>query len=189
MRNIYQENKGINPLKLDQPAESPPPKWLPFAMAASWFGGLFLLFWMYSLTDISLTETLKWFAFFALILTLIPYKMTVRLLPIEFHFMVVINIMGLGPVLTSLFLVINFIFASSPVEHNHPIKHFHAGKEGFNGSDLVLVLKDNALANQKKFRSFDYGQYVDEVLDSKVYKCTIKSGLFGYDVLVDPNFE
>lgn len=189
MRNIHQKDKGLDPLELDLPVDSTAPKWIPFSMAVSWFGGLMLLFWMYNITDITLTETLKWFALFALIFTLIPYKWTVKLLPVEFHFMVVINIMGFGPIFTSLFLILNLVFASNPITQNHPIRHFHSGKEGFNVNDLVLELEGDALSNQKKFRSFEYGQYVDEVMDSENYVCTIASGFFGYDVLVDFGFE
>jgi hypothetical protein len=189
MRNISPNKNTIRPLKMDAMGDPDSPRWLPMVMAASWFIGMISLFLVSSKTDISLVETLKWFTFFALLFTLVPYKWTVKLLPIEFHFMVIINIMGLGPVLTSLFLMLNLAFATNPVTKTSHIDYYHSGKEAFNGGDLVLELENDALQTQKSFRSFEYGQYIDEIVDHKNYTYTIEKGLFGYDVLVDFKFE
>ena len=189
MRNISPNKGTFNPLKMDNTSEPDAPKWLPMAMASSWFIGLILLFWLSSKTDISFTDTLKWFAFFALLFTLIPYKWMVKLLPVEYHFMVIINVMALGPIFTSLFLFLNLAFASNPVTVTSHIDYYHSGNEQFNGNDLILELENDALKEQKTFRSFEYGQYINDVVDNKNYTYTIEKGLFGYDVLVDFKFE
>lgn len=174
---------------MDSLSETEAPRWLPMVMASSWFIGIILLFFLSSKTDISLIETLKWLVFFALIFTLIPYKWTVKLLPVEFHFMVAINIIALGPILTSMFLVLNFSFSSNPITRTSHIDYYHSGKESFNNNDVVLELEHDALQDQKSFRSFEYGHYIEEIMDHENYTYTIEEGLFGYDVLVDFEFE
>jgi hypothetical protein len=189
MRNISPNKSPFNSLELDKIEVVDPPKWIVPTLATSWFLGLIILFWMYAITDILLIEIVKWFTLFSLLFTLIPYKWTVKILPVEFHFMIVLNVVGLGPLFTGLFMFINFLFAANPVSEIKNIISYHHGKEAFNTNDIVLELEDEALENQMKFRSFPYPDYIVEVKQSSKYQYTVKDGLFGYEVLTDYGFK
>lgn len=189
MLNISENTEEFNPLKLDFASNPDPPNWIVKVMVASWFLGLISLFIVYEYTDISFFETVQWFVIFALAFTLIPYKWTVKILPVEFHFMVVINIVGIGPLLTSLFLIVNLAFSSNPVTETKKILDYHHGKEGFAQNDVIIVLEDKTLQNHQKFRSYASGQYANEVFHSSYFTYTVSDGLFGYKVLNEFEFE
>lgn len=187
MLNVAQKNKFYNSLELDFMPNPEPPKWLSMALASSWFIGLLLLFWVYSDTNISFTEILKWFAFFSLIFTLIPYKWMVKVLPIDYTFMIVVNVMGLGPIFTSIFLIVNMIFSTGAVTESHKIEHYYNG-DGFNKNQTIIRLEDSALNEMEKFRSFDPA-YRGLIKESEIFTITISKGLFGYEVMDDYKFE
>jgi hypothetical protein len=187
MLNVAEKNKFHHSLELDSIPNPEPPKWLAMVLASSWFIGLLLLFWIYSNTNISFTEILKWFAFFSLIFTLIPYKWMVKILPIDYTFMIVVNVMGLGPSFTSIFLILNMIFSTGAVTESYKIEHYYYG-EGFSKNETIIRLENHALEDMEKFRSFDPA-YRPKIQESETFTITISNGLFGYQVLEDYKFE
>lgn len=189
MRTISSYKNKLEPIKFGQVANQAPPDWIVKLLAFSWFLGMGLLFWMYGITNIELTQTFKWFAFFALVFTLIPYKYMVKLIAVDHYFMLAINVVGFGPLFTSLFLILNFTFANNSVTERVEITHFHLGKETFNQNDVVIHLENEALDSIKKFRSFSAEVYYPEILESDYYQYTLKQGLFGYEVLSEFDFE
>ena len=189
MRTISSYKNKLEPINFGQVANPDPPDWIVKLLAFSWFFGLGLLFWMYGKTNIELTQTFKWFAFFALVFTLIPYKVMVRFIAVDYYFMLAINLVGFGPLFTSIFLILNFAFANHTVTERVEITHFHLGKETFNQNDVVIHLENDALVNIKKFRSFSAEVYYPEIKESDYFKYTLKQGLFGYEVLSEFDFE
>jgi len=189
MRNISSHLNKFKPLSLDQVSPQNAPDWMVKLLALTWFIGMGFLFWIYSITDIELSQTAKWFAFFALVFTLVPYRIMYQMIPVDYYFMLVINTIGFGPFFTSLFLMLNLIFANHTVTERVRISHFHLGKDAFNQKDVVIHLENKALSNTIKFRSFSSEVYYSDINESNYFNYTIKQGLFGYDVMSDFNFE
>lgn len=173
-------------LQLDKFSEDRIPKWVIPSIAGSWFVGLIALFWVYAYTDITLLETLKYQLFFSVFFTLIPYKLMVKLIPVDHIIMLLINVLGLGPLLTSSFLLLNFFMATNPTTYTATISSVKYGK-GFNAANTVIKLQDNELDKTPKFRTFDSANRM-EIIDSEYYQYTISQGLFGFDVLLDHEF-
>lgn len=153
-------------------------------MALGWFAGIFLLYWMYQYTDITFTDTVKWFVFFSVILTVIPYKWILKYLTIEYSQLIALNIIGFGPMFTGLFLTLNMALADKPTVTTYAIKTTGVSSQPFENHFVMVILKDNALQKQTRFRRFDQ-VYLQDFLRSDSITYTISNGLFGYDVLVD----
>ena len=166
----------------------PSHSWLIPVLAATWFIGLIVMYVMYQKTDISFTQTLKLFALFAVGFTLIPYKWILKVVQIEYSLVLGINIIGIGPLFTSLFLVLNFIFASSMVSNTYEISGCERSINPLENRYVVVVLTDDSYKNQSKLRRFDYVYKLD-ISDSDSITLTIGKGLFGYDVRVDYEFH
>jgi len=162
------------------------PHWLNFGfiLATSWFLGIFILFRMYQFTDISFTETLKWFAFFAVVVTLIPYKWVLKVVTIEYTQLLGLNIIGFGPFFTGIFLLFNMVFASNPTTNTFAITDSAPSQILFENHYIVVELEGDALKDKPKFRRFDQA-YLQDIRDSDSIIYTISSGVFGYDVLED----
>jgi hypothetical protein len=159
-----------------------PSKFRAPILALSWFSGLILLYWMYQNTTISFLETVKWYVFFSVVFTLIPLKWIRKFAPLDFSHFLAINIIGMGPVCSGLFLTLNMVFASSPTTENHEIINFSRSKEPFENNYVVITLDHNALENQPKFRRFEYSSTLEELMKVDSISYTIQQGLFGYEV-------
>lgn len=186
--NISKFASTIIPNKLGVRNNYAPSNNLLRLLAFTWFASIFALFWLYSITHITLGETLKIFLFFSVVLTLIPYQWISKFLPIDFSFMVALNFIGIGPLLTVLFLLLNLIFATNPQSHTDRITHYHRGETGFTTNDVVIQLKDKHLEEPIKFRSFDYYNTIEILETHPYFQYTIKQGAFGYDVILNTQF-
>ena len=162
------------------------PAWLnfPFILASAWFVGLFMLYWMYQITDISFTETVKWLLVFAVAFTLVPYKYVLKIVTIEYSHLLALNVIGFGPFFTGLFLVLNMLFASPPTVKTYVIERSGRSVVPFENHFILVELENGALEAQRKFRLFDEA-YSQDIRDAGFIKYTISPGLFGYDVLED----
>ena len=179
--NNTHKNLSVNNFQSKQSLKSIAP-----LMAASWFIGLSILFWMYSCTDIGFFELLKYFIFFSVIFTLLPYKWLVKIIPVDYYFMIIFHFLSVGPILTGVFLLLNFSITSHPVTKTKAIKSVEYG-QGFNVSSTVIELNPSQNPIPTRFRSFDSAKRI-EILDADSFKFTIEKGLFGFDVLTSYHF-
>lgn len=113
----------------------------------------------------------------------------VRIIAVDYYFMLAINLVGFGPLFTSLFLILNFAFATHSITEKVEINRSHLGKQKFNQNDVVIHLENGALNDIKKFRSFSAEVYYPQIKESAYFKYTLKQGLFGYEVLSEFGFE
>lgn len=162
------------------------PQWVTLFMASSWFIGLIVLFWVYQFTQITFLDTLKYLIFFSVFFTLLPYKWMVKIIPVDYLFMLLINLIGFGPLFTSIFLSLNFFITDPKSTQVSKIRNVDYG-EGWNANQTVIELEQNALENCPKFRTFD-SAYRMEILNSDSYHYTTAKGLFGFEVLTDYHF-
>ncbi|MGB0390057.1 MAG: hypothetical protein ACPGRC_01145 [Salibacteraceae bacterium] len=173
-------------LRYDQFQKEDIPNWVTVFMASSFFIGLIILFWVYSYTDISIFDTIKFFVFFSVFFTLIPYKWMVKIIPVDYFFMLFINIIGLGPIFTGLFLLVNLLCTGPMLTTTSEIITVDYG-EGFNANNVVITLSNKDLSEIQKFRTFDPTKKI-EIIDSKYYNYTTADGIFGFKVLLDYHF-
>ena len=162
------------------------PSWLNFSfvLASAWFIGLFLLYGMYQYTDIHFFETIKWLFLFALAFTMIPYKLVLKVITIDYSHLLALNLIGFGPFFTGMFLLLNFVFASQTTINTYAIVDTMKSVIPFENSFIFIDLEDGALKDQRKFRRFDVA-YLDDFKEADSITYTISKGLFGYDVLND----
>ena len=179
-------NNTHKSLSLDGQKNFQTPKWVIPLMVGSWFLGLLLLFWMYSYTKVTIWEVIKYYVFFAVIFTLIPYKWVVKIIPVDYYFMLFVNILGFGPLFTGIFFCANFMFSNHPTTHTKMIVQVEYG-EGFESRHTIIELEGKALEKFPKFRTFDPATRT-EILNSYAFTYTLADGLFGYKVLKDYAF-
>ena len=189
MRTISSNKNKLEPVRFDFNKNQDTPDWLVKLLALSWFIGMGLLFWMFGVTNIELSQTFKLFAFFALVFTLIPFRFMQRIIAVDYYFMIAINVVGFGPLFTSLFLLLNFTFTEPIITEKSQITRYHLGKETLNQNDVIIHLENDALENIKKFRTFSSEVYYNEIKTSKYFRYTLSHGLFGYEVISNTKFE
>ncbi|MFT6324658.1 MAG: hypothetical protein ACJAWO_002223, partial [Halieaceae bacterium] len=148
------DNKIHKKLRFDQINMANIPRWVVPFMVGSWFIGFIALFWVYAYTEISFLGTLKYLALFSICFTLIPYKWMVKIIPVDYYFMLFINLISFGPLFTSVFLLLNFFIVTQPVSHISSIVSVKYGTD-FYASSTVIQLADNELREIPKFRTFD----------------------------------
>ena len=182
MHQLSEYNKQSEQVHWEVIPDDELPWWVTPVLAGTWFVGLFVIFWMYQTTDISLVEILKWFVLFAVVLTLIPYKWVLKFIKIEYSQLLAINFIGLGPFLTSLFLIFNSLFAPLSTTTTYGVNSFVLSDSGFENDYLFVVLEGDSLKDQPKLRRFEYSHFKIVVQESDSLELTIKKGLFGYDV-------
>ncbi len=158
MKNIG--NNTHKKLTLDRSVKDNTPKWIVPFLAGGWLAGLLLLYFLFNVTDITLWQTLKHLLVFSVVFTLIPYKWVVKIIPIDYQFVLILNFLALGPVCTSLFFMSNYIFAHPQQVEIVEITHYERG-EGFDNASIILDLKGQKLKEIPKFRTFDFGYYAD----------------------------
>ena len=184
MKNI--SNNTHKKLTLDRSIKDNTPKWVVPFLVGGWFVGLLVLYFLFNLTHISIWQTLKYLLAFSVIFTLVPYKWVVKLVPIDYPFVLILNFFALGPVFTSLFFIGNFLLASPPVTKTAKIIHYAHG-EGFQSSSIVIKLEGNELQNTPKFRTFD-ASYYKEIAYNPYVEYSIAEGFFGYQILTHYDF-
>ncbi len=173
-------------LRLEVSKKEHTPKWVVPTMAGGWFSGLLILFWLYSVTAISIWETLKHLLFFSVSFTLIPYKWVVKFIPLDYPFIITLNFLGLGPILTSMFFLANFMLATPIETQVVQIVNTTRG-EGFSATSTVIELKNETLQDYPKFRTFDQGSHL-QIVTYPYFSYTLSNGLFGYPVLSTYDF-
>ena len=184
MKNIG--NNTHKKLTLDLSNKDNTPKWVVPFLAGGWFTGLLVLYYLFNVTHISIWQTLKYLLVFSVIFTLVPYKWVVKIVPIDYPFVLILNFLALGPICTSLFFIGNFLFHSSTLTETAEIVHYENG-EGFQKSSIILKLKGDKLQNIPKFRTFD-ASYYKEIAYHRYLEYRLAEGLFGYQVMTDYEF-
>jgi len=152
----------------------------------SFFVGLTLCFILYSRTLITIFQLSKFFIGFMVVGFLIPLKYYQK----WFHFIkyetLIFNVIGVGPFLTALFLLTNFIFSSNPSIHQYKIeKIYFEGEDDY--KSINIILKNNRFADESKIINIDNLNLQNLKNNSKL-KLVLEKGLFGYEVIKKREF-
>lgn len=151
-------------------------------MASGWFFGMFLIFYIFPFTEISFLKIFILFAFFALTATLIPYKYVQKVLPVDYWHVIAVNVAGIGPLCTGLFLLVNMQFAVNPITYRYEIKGFSHNRESFKVNSVTMKLSGDNLESHPDFKIVDYPTYKTNLLEKDSVKITLSDGLLGYTV-------
>ena len=141
--------------------------------------GLSVAYYSYTLIDIY--DLSKFIVAAAIIGFFIPLKYYRK----WFHFvkyeMIIFNILGIAPLFTGLFLVLNFMFSSNPSTHNYRIeKLYFEGDESY--KSVGVVLEENFFSGERKIVEITDPDPA-EILNKNFLKVTIADGLFGFKVV------
>lgn len=161
-----------------------PPTWINPAIASGWFIGLFLIWGMYTTTQITIIETFKWYFLFATVITILPYRLILKVIFLEYTYWIVANVVGIGPLVTGLFLLLNFLFSYNPTTTKYAIEKVPRPEPRAVGP-TTIILENNTLEHHPKFRTFDF----HEIVFQKSVTYTFEDGLFGYPILKDINTQ
>lgn len=145
--------------------------------------GLTIAFYSYILIDI-ITLT-KFIAAFAVVGFLIPLKLYRKWFDFIKYEMIIFNILGVAPILTGLFLCLNFMSVTDEFSHDYKIMDiFIDGKE--NHRTIGVVLENNVFSGNDKI--VQISSITPEVLNSSHYRVTLAKGLFGFEVVKETKF-
>jgi len=141
--------------------------------------GLSVIF--YSLTLISIFDFSKFIAAFAVAGFLILIQFYRKWLHFIKYEVILFNIMGVAPIFSGLFLVINFMFATNTRPHDFKIEKIYF--EGDENSKVVgVVLENNEYAGERKIVELtDFNPA--EFTGNPIFRVTLSDGFFGYQVI------
>lgn len=144
------------------------------------FIGLLLTIGFYSVTIISLFTLSKFIIGFAIIGFIIPLKYYQKWFQFIKYEMIIFNIIGVAPLFTGLFLLLNFTFTMSTTVEEYKIEKLYFDSGRFIG----VVLEKNAHANESRIVEFTDKTAI-EIKRYRALKLTIDEGLFGFEVVKD----
>lgn len=156
--------------------------WVNPLIAFGWFAGFFLMYGFYFITQITISEIGINYLICGTISTLLPYKLILRWINIDFPHWIVANVVGLGPFISGLLLLLNFLFSSGPYSETYTIKEIPQLPRLVDGP-TEIVFQNNELSDFSQFRTFQYYQ----VLGHTHVTYDFEEGLFGYPVLKETN--
>lgn len=158
--------------------------YIVFAVLCFFIGfGLAIAFYSYVLIDIVTLS--KFIAAFAVVGFLIPLKLYRKWFDFIKYEMIIFNIIGIAPILTGLFLCLNFMFTSNEFTHDYKIINiFIDGKE--NHKTIGVVLENNVFSGNDKIVKIN--SITPDILNSSHYRVTLAEGLFGFEVVKETKF-
>ncbi len=152
-----------------------------FISVAGFFVGFGLCVGFYYHTLIDIFELSKFMAGFAVIGFLIPLKFYKK----WFHFikyeMIIFNVLGVSPLFTGLFLLLNYTFTSGTYTHHYKIEKIYIEGE-VDITSIGVVLENNFFSHERKIVELT-DIPPNEIYEKNFLKLTISKGLFGYDVI------
>ncbi len=150
------------------------------------FVGMGLCVTLYAKTLINIYSFSKLFIGFTVVGFLIPLKLYAKWFQFIKYEIVLFNVIGMGPILTGLFLLINLLFTSSQYTHKYKIEKIYLnGVENVNG--IGVILENNIFSHEPKIVELkDDDKY--NIHTQGYFKITLATGFFGYEVIKNRAF-
>jgi len=147
------------------------------------FIGMGLCIFFYNKTLIHFYSFSKFYIAFSVIGFLIPLRLYAKWFQFIKYEMILFNIIGIGPIFTGLFLLINFLFTTSPNTHSYKIEKIYTTKN----QDSGVILANNTFSHEPKIVAIqNYDQYNIQLHHH--LKITLAKGCFGYEVIKNRAF-
>jgi hypothetical protein len=158
--------------------------WAYNVILAGFFIGQFCFISIGSIMLISIFSLIKLLLFCCLIGFFIPriiYREKWGLKQVEW---LMLNLIGFGPLLGSLFLVSNYVCKSESYIEKHAIENIYVDKSGFPASLFVLYdLENNAYEHFPEFRRMEL--LSEQYLKADTLTLSKAKGLFAFEFVLD----
>lgn len=152
-------------------------------------GGFFSVFYVGKHTLVDWLDIMKLFLFLALIPLLVPYKIQRKYLKVERLEMMLLHVLGTGPVLLSLLMWLNFFVVTNEEQSAFVIDEIKSVGTGISPGDVEFILKDNKFEEFRRIRIYDHLEIGSEILEAETLVCTLADGCLGYKVVKNVEFK
>lgn len=152
----------------------------------AFFIGFGLIVSYYSITLIDIFNLSKFIIGFAVVGFLLPLKYYRKWLHFIKYEVVIFNLIGIAPIFTGLFLLLNYSYSSSPFTYKYRVEKIYI--DGAPGYESVgVVLENNFFSGEQKIVKIK-NPNPQEMMNNKYLKVTIAEGLFGFQVVTEKIF-
>lgn len=157
-----------------------------YAAVIALFLGVGMCLVFYSITLITIFQFSKILAVFMVIGFLIPLKFYQKWLHFIKYETIIFNIIGIGPFLTGLFLLMNFVFSTNSHTHQYRIdKIYRDGHDSY--QSLGVILENNIFSSEPKIIELTDEEFLS-IYKKKSMILTVSDGLFGFQVINEKIF-
>ena len=161
-------------------------------MLAGIFGGILTIYWVGSLTLMSLVELSRWLAFFCLIGLFIPARLYHRFLSLYQFEIFFFNLFAVGPLALSVLLLANFLLSSSET--------YTVSKKTIEYEQVERTLLNNAVGfrwqlendtldeypNLRLFYAAEHSMFMDKVCEITF---EFREGFLGWPLIENKQIE
>ena len=148
--------------------------------------GLATLVYVGHHTMVSLTFLARLVTGCLLVGLLIPFKLYNRWFELNRLEFVILNLMGVGPILCALLLWANFLFHSDVEVQTYNIIEAQLEEEDFPAQiHVVFKLEDGALEDFIEYRRYEVLPDNQEIVSATQFRIKTATGLFGYPVMLN----
>ena len=152
-----------------------------YAAVIALFLGVGMCLVFYSVTLISIFQFSKILVGFTFVGFLIPLKVYQK----WFHFIkyetIIFNIIGVGPFLTGIFLLLNFFISTNTFSHQYRIEKVYIdGEDSY--QSIGVVLEGNVFSGEPKIVELTDEEMLT-IYKKKSLMLTVSEGVFGFEVI------
>lgn len=144
----------------------------------SFFIGIWLIMFYFQTTFITFFSLSKFLILFTISGFLIPLKFYTKAFNFIKYETILFNILGVGPFLSGIFLMLNFLFNSN---HQTSLYEFNGFKTNSNTVELLVIDNTPELPEE----AFVCPPEILHQMRGNVLEITTADGFFGYKVIVD----
>lgn len=148
----------------------------------AYFTSCFYVVYTFESLDIRVLGIFKLFCFFIGISFLIPIKIYRKKLTISIYEYIILNIITVAPVLCSIVLFLNAVFAGDPYTEQYKITSTY-----IEGTQVYYVLENDTYLDKPYLRTINKNEEAD-FQGTDYIELTFKDGLFGIRKVVSKKF-
>lgn len=148
----------------------------------AYFASCFFIVYIFQSLDISVFGMFQLFCFFVGASFLIPIKLYRKKLTMSIYEYIILNVITVAPVLSSLMLIINILFAGDSYK-----EHYSITSSYMDGTQVYYTLENNAYADKPYLRTINKNELA-EFKGTNNIELTFKDGLFGIRKIVSKKF-
>jgi hypothetical protein len=162
--------------------------WSHTLMLVGLFIGFGAVIWLANQTIITLWEISRYLLFACCFLLVIPYRIYRDELHLERLEVILVNVLGVGPLLIALLLTVNFLVLTERKVVTYEVEKVNVLRSGFSSGNVRLEYKNGGMDDLLSLRTFDVNNY-PKALYAKTVTYKMGHGILGYDVVRDIQFN
>lgn len=174
----YKNPYGKAPISDDSDNMSP----ITLLGVIAFFLSCFYIVYNFQSLDISVLGMFKLFCFFVGLSFFIPIKIYRKKLTMSVYEYIILNLITVAPLLCSLFLITNILFAGDPYKEEYRIISSY-----IEGTQVYYILEDEVYTEKPYLRTINKNESA-EFLGTNHIELTFRDGLFGIRKVVTKRF-